>query len=181
MRANPPTSFDRTEPPKDGRFVDLRGRRFGRLTVARYAGAVKRIHWWQCACDCGRATTVCRENLGRHTFSCGCLHSDVSGGVVKHGQSGSGIYKIWIGVLDRCTNSGRPYSKYYVDRGITVCDRWRYGEDGKTGFECFLDDMGQRPSPDLSIDRIDNDGNYEPSNCRWATRSQQQRNKRKKA
>lgn len=100
---------------------------------------------------------------------------------MKHGQSRTGLYRIWGGMIDRCTHTGRPYSKHYVDRGIAVCSRWRNGEGGLTGFECFAHDMGQRPSPDHSIDRIDNDGNYEPSNCRWATRSQQQRNKRKKA
>lgn len=79
----------------------------------------------------------------------------------------------------RCRDPGRDNFKYYGGRGITVCDRWLRGEGGITGFECFLADMGPKPSPEHSIDREDNDGNYEPSNCRWATQTEQVANSRK--
>lgn len=87
---------------------------------------------------------------------------------VRHGKSGTRVYKAWLSVLDRCDNDR---SGNYGARGISVCDRWRV-------FEAFYADMGEPPSDGHSLDRIDNDGNYEPSNCRWATRSQQGRNKR---
>jgi hypothetical protein len=81
-------------------------------------------------------------------------------------------------MIQRCYNPNNNKYEGYGGRGITVCNRWRFGENGKTPFECFLEDMGERPSPEYSIDRKNNSGNYEPSNCRWATRKQQQTNKR---
>jgi len=81
-------------------------------------------------------------------------------------------------MLARCYNERTKRFKHYGGRGITVCDRWRFGENGQHPFECFIADVGRRPSVDLSIDRIDNDGNYEPGNVRWATDEEQNRNRR---
>lgn len=160
-------------------FRDLTGQRFGRLLVSGYAGRIDGDHAFQCECDCGGTIRTRGYSLtGGQTRSCGCLLAIANKTrLTTHGHAGSAIWRIWSGMKTRCFNPKTKSFARYGDSGITVCDRWVYGEDGKTGFECFLADMGPRPSSEHSIDRYpDPFGNYEPSNCRWATRNQQAQN-----
>lgn len=152
---------------------DLTGSRFGRwLVVARFtpkpheAGDRKteRSFRWLCRCDCG-VERVVRARLLREgtSASCGC------GKLKRRGLTATRAYYVWYDMLARCYKETNRSFRRYGGRGITVCERWHE-------FENFLADMGQ-PPPNLSIDRENNDGNYEPGNCRWATRSQQQQNR----
>lgn len=158
-----------------GRKVkDRTGQRFGRLYVIEDTGKRdnNRCIIYKCKCDCGNYTEVPIYRLRTgHTRSCGCL---VKTNGLKHGHSPNGkkstSYISWYSMKQRCLNPNNRYYKYYGGRGITICERWMK-------FENFLEDMGERPK-ELSLDRIDNDGNYEPSNCKWSTRKEQQNNRR---
>jgi hypothetical protein len=153
--------------------VDLTGQRFGRLVATHREDGVVPVRWC-CTCDCGETTTVVTANLigGSKTKSCGCLARDTTVARSRtHGMSRTPTYNAWRGILARCYSPGFIGWARYGGRGIAVCDRWR------ENFAAFLADMGPRPSPRHSIDRIDVNGNYEPGNCRWATMTTQQRNR----
>jgi hypothetical protein len=153
---------------------DLTGQKFGRLTVlelARKSASGKTR--WLCECECGNTNIVQTGNLNSgHTKSCGCLLSDL---VSTHGKSRDANfqkeYHAWERMRFRCLNENDPQFKDYGGRGIKICSRW-------DDFNLFLEDIGKAPTKGHSIDRIDNDGGYNPDNCGWSTRLEQSRNSR---
>ena len=142
------------------------GQTFGKLTVVESLGSKNKKTIWRCHCERGNKDfVVTRGDLTTgHTKACGCVKK-------KHGYSKSGTYVSWYHMLSRCQNTKRKDWHHYGGRGISVCASW------EKDFMVFLKDMGTKPEG-MTLDRINNDGNYEPSNCRWATREQQSRNNR---
>jgi hypothetical protein len=147
---------------------DLTGLLFGRLSVVeRIASTAAGKAQWLCFCSCGnRRVVVGSHLLSGNTTSCGCF-----GGRFRHGESTSAESRVWRSMRDRCRNPRRPEYPRYGGRGIRVCERW-------DDFALFLADLGKRPSPKHELDRIDTNGHYEPSNCRWVTHRQNHRNRR---
>lgn len=166
---------------------DITGRRIGRLTALRPAGSDENGRYlWLCRCECGTEKALPVQSLapGGNTKSCGCLRAENNrkrpvrpSTNVKHGESSYGKgartpeYNSWLAMRQRCLDERHSTYANYGAKGIRVCDRWA------NSFEAFLEDMGRKPSKGATIDRIDVCGHYEPSNCRWASMTQQQNNK----
>lgn len=147
--------------------------RFGRLRLLERTVMTKRAKWLA-LCDCGNVTEVWASSLqAGSTKSCGCLRAEVVGAKnTTHGESKTALYRVWAAMLERCNKPESPSYRNYGARGIKVCKRWN-------SYAAFKKDVGDRPSLLHSLDRVDNDKDYRPSNVRWATRKEQARNTRR--
>lgn len=164
---------------KRNMFIDLTGQKFERLTVVKRAkGYIGKGSYWHCKCDCGNEIIVRAQSLkDGQTKSCGCLNKELAiKRFTKHGHAQTEkqhpLYKAWVNMKTRCINPNSTGYEDYGGRGIRICQRWM------DSFENFLEDMGEKPSPMHTLDRIDVNGDYCPGNCRWATQTTQSRNQR---
>lgn len=152
------------------KIVDIQGKKFNRLTAIKYL----KLSNWLCQCECGNTTIVRRYALENNKQkSCGCVGKETRKiNNLKHGLSHTKEYRVWYEMIKRCTDTKNKAYKNYGERGITVYTKWL------NSFETFLNDVGKAPSEKDTFDRIDNDGNYEPSNVRWVSAQVQNLNKR---
>lgn len=156
---------------------DITGKKFGRLTVKEFLYKQNKCNFWKCICDCGNEIVVRQKDLRRgHTKSCGCYQRErAKEANTKHNLVGSKIYNTYLRMKQRCFDKNCERYKNYGGRGVTICDEWLDKENGFINFYNWAYENGYNEN--LSIDRIDVNGNYEPSNCRWITMEEQARNK----
>lgn len=159
------------------RAINITGERFGRLVAIGPVGVKRRQICWECLCDCGNLAVVRLSNLRNGTAqSCGCLHREITGAIRRtHGKSHSRVFYIWVAIKQRCSNPNNKAYKNYGGRGISMCAEWRESFDSFFAYVSQLPNFGVKG---YTLDRSDNNRGYEIGNMRWATRLEQNRNKR---
>ena len=153
-------------------IIDMTGKRFGKLVVTGYSHTINKRVYWNCICDCGNTCAIHGTKLRNgHTKSCGCIKKEACRKRKINKPHYKKIYQVWSNMKNRCKNPNNCKYKYYGEKGISICDEWK---DFGVFYEWCIN---SGYSENLTIDRIDSGGNYEPSNCRWITLEDQQRNK----
>jgi len=149
------------------------GKRYGKWTIVKFLGIHRRLHQYETQCDCGTSGKhlISELRAGKSKQCTTCHNTKNAENLITHGMHGSPIYKVWISMIQRCENPNAQFYYRYGGRGIKVCERWH-------SFENFIADMGERPE-NMTIDRINNDGDYEPSNCRWVSHKENCNNRTK--